>query len=262
MTRVLHELRLFFVALQFFTRLPVPRWVGFEPAWLHASARHFPAVGLLVGAVAAVVLGAAAVATSPVVAVVLSMMATVALTGAFHEDGLADTCDALGGHVSRERALEIMKDSRIGSYGAVGLVLMLGLKAAVLVSLPVALALPALLFAHTVSRAMAVLVIRALPYAGDLAAAKAKPLAQGVSAGGAGGALGWVLVVGGAIVASRPVWWTAVVLSLLFALAGARACARCWQRRLGGFTGDTLGATQQVTEVLVLLGWLVWMRFL
>lgn len=261
MTRLLHEVRLFFVAVQFFTRVPVPRWVGFEPAWLHDSARHFPLVGLCVGAVGAVVLAAATVATSPAVAVVLSMIATVWLTGAFHEDGLADTCDALGGHVSRERSLEIMKDSRIGSYGAVGLVLVLGLKAAVLVSLPVALALPALLFGHTVSRAMAVLVIRALPYAGDLAAAKAKPLAQGVSRGGLLVALGWVLVVAVGIVASRVAWWPAVVLSLLFALAGTRACARCWSRRLGGFTGDTLGATQQVTEVLVLLGWLVWMRF-
>ena len=108
---------------------------------------------------------------------------------------------------------------------------------------------------------MAVLVIRALPYAGDLAAAKAKPLAQGVSRGGLWVALGWVLVVAAAIVAARPAWWPAVVLSLLFALAGTRACARGWSRRLGGFTGDTLGATQQVTEVLVLLGWLVWMRF-
>ncbi len=192
------------MALQFFTRVPVPRWVGFEPAWLHDSARHFPLVGLFVGRGGGRRCSRrAAVATSPVVAVVLSMIATVWLTGAFHEDGLADTCDALGGHVSRERALEIMKDSRIGSYGAVGLVLVLGLKAAVLVSLPVALALPALLLGHTVSRAMAVLVIRALPYAGDLAAAKAKPLAQGVSRGGLLVALGWVLLVAAAHRARR-----------------------------------------------------------
>jgi adenosylcobinamide-GDP ribazoletransferase len=256
-----HELRLFFIALQFFTRVPVPRWVGFEPAWLHDSARHFPAVGLLVGAVAAGVLAGAAWVTSPAVAVVLSMAATVVLTGAFHEDGFADTCDGLGGHVSRERALEIMKDSRIGSYGAVGLVLVLGLKAATLGSLPVALAVPALLLAHTVSRAMAVVLIRALPYAGDVAAAKAKPLAQGVSSGGTAVALGWAAVVAAGLVAWRPVWWPAVLLSVVLAAMGAWACARCWRRRLGGFTGDTLGATQQVTEVLVLLGWLAWLRF-
>ena len=120
---MLHELRLFFIALQFFTRLPVPRWVGYEPEWLHQSARHFPLVGALVGVVGAAVLWAALWLFPMPVAVVLSMVATVLLTGAFHEDGLADTCDALGGAVSRERALEIMKDTRIGSYGAIGLLL-------------------------------------------------------------------------------------------------------------------------------------------
>ena len=255
-----HELRLFFIALQFFTRVRVPRWVGFEPAWLHDSARHFPAVGLCVGAVGALVLASAGWLATPAVAVVLSMAATVVLTGAFHEDGFADTCDGLGGHVSRERALEIMKDSRIGSYGVVGLVLMLGLKAATLVSLPMALAVPALLLAHTVSRAMAVVLIRTLPYAGDLASAKAKPLAQGVSGAGTAVALGWAVLVGGALIAWHPRWWPAVLLSAVLAALGAWACARCWRRRLGGFTGDTLGATQQVTEVLVLLGWLTWMR--
>ena len=253
-----HELRLFFIALQFFTRVPVPRWVGFEPAWLQQSARHFPAVGLCVGAVGALVLAGTAWLVPPAVAVVLSMVATVVLTGAFHEDGFADTCDGLGGHVSRERALDIMKDSRIGSYGVVGLVLLLGLKATVLVSLPVGLAVPALLLAHTLSRAMAVVLIRVLPYAGDLGAAKAKPLAERVSAAGALVALGWAATAGAALTAWRPDWGPAVVLSVALAALGAWACARCWRRRLGGFTGDTLGATQQLTEVLVLLAWMPW----
>ena len=177
---MIHELRLFFVALQFLTRLPSPRWVGFEPEWLNQSARHFPAVGLLVGALAAFVLVLGDVLFTPAVAVGLSMAATLLLTGAFHEDGWADTCDALGGGASigRERALVIMKDSRIGTYGAVGLVLMLGMKAATLTALPLVLAVPALLFAHTTSRAAAVALIRWLPYAGDLEHAKAKPLAM------------------------------------------------------------------------------------
>ena len=129
---VLHELRLMAIALQFFTRVPVPARVGFEPAWLNASARHFPLVGLLVGAVAALALAVGSQALGTAIGVWLSIAATVWLTGAFHEDGLADTCDALGGAVSRERALEIMKDSRIGTYGAVGLLLVLGLKACLL----------------------------------------------------------------------------------------------------------------------------------
>ena len=262
MNRFVHELRLFFVALQFFTRVPVPAWVGFEASWLAASARHFPAVGLCVGAVGALVLAATAPLTSPLVAAVLSTMATVALTGAFHEDGLADTCDGLGGHVSRERALEIMKDSRIGSYGAVGLGLVLALKVALLATLPPLLAVVALVLGHTVSRAAAVVLIGTLPYAGDAAAAKAKPLAQTASRGSVAVAGLWVMATVAALLMVRPGWAPAVALAIALAACGTWACGRCWRRRLGGFTGDTLGATQQVTEVLVLLGVLVSLRLL
>ena len=260
---MIHELRLFLVALQFLTRLPCPRWVGFEPEWLNQSARHFPAVGLLVGAVAALVLVLGEVLFPPAVAVGLSMAATLLLTGAFHEDGWADTCDALGGgaSVGRARALVIMKDSRIGTYGAVGLVLMLGLKAATLSALPLALALPALLFAHTASRAAAVVLIRWLPYAGDIAHAKAKPLAQRISRAGLVVALAWVMLLCVALVWAAQRWdepavLPAVVLGMLVVVGAAAWCARWFRQRLGGYTGDTLGATQQLTELLALLVWL------
>ena len=257
---MIHELRLFFIALQFLTRVPAPRWVGFEPAWLIQSARHFPAVGLCVGAASALVLMLGHALFGPAVAVGLAMAASVLITGAFHEDGFADTCDALGGAVSRERALEIMKDSRIGAYGAIGLVLMLGLKAAALVSLPPAAAVPALLLAHTASRAAAVLLIRLLPYAGDIEHAKAKPMAQRVEVSGVLVAAGWVVLVAVALVWHVPQQATAVLASLSFAVAGTVWCARWLRRRLGGYTGDALGATQQITELLVLLGWLGMMR--
>lgn len=260
---MIHELRLFFVALQFLTKLPAPRWVGFEPDWLNQSARHFPAVGLLVGGVAALVLVLGDVLFPPAVAVGLSMAATLLLTGAFHEDGWADTCDALGGgaSVGRERALLIMKDSRIGTYGAVGLLLMLGLKAATLVALPLALAVPALLFAHTASRAAAVALIRWLPYAGDIEHAKAKPLAQRIAGAGLVVALGWLLLLCTALVWAAQRWdepavLPAVVFGLLVVAAAAAWCARWFRQRLGGYTGDTLGATQQLTELLALLAWL------
>lgn len=255
---ILHELRLFLIALQFLTRLPVPARVGFDPQWLNESARHFPLVGACVGVLAAGVLWAAGGVFPVGVAVGLSMAATVLLTGAFHEDGLADTCDALGGAVSRERALEIMKDSRIGSYGAVGLLLVLGLKAAALAALPLAWAVPALVLGHTASRAAAVSLIRFMPYAGDVDQAKAKPLARRISTAGLLFALGWVALVGGLIVACSPGTWVAVLIALALAVVGALACARWFRRRLGGITGDTLGATQQLTELLMLLGWLAW----
>ena len=253
---MLHELRLFCIAVQFLTRVPVPRRVGFEPDWLNQSARHFPLVGAGVGAVAALVLWAASALFPPAVAVGLSMAATLLLTGGFHEDGLADTCDALGGAVSRERALEIMKDSRIGSYGALGLLIVLGLKAAALTALPLALAIPATLLAHCASRAAAVLLIRWLPYAGDIAHAKAKPLAQRVSRAGAWVAMAWVAALALLLCWRAPAQAPLIATGLVLTCIATLASARWLQRRLGGYTGDALGATQQVSELLVLLGWL------
>jgi len=252
-----HELRLFLIALQFFTRVPVPSWVGYESQWLNDSARHFPAVGLLVGAVAALVWCSAQALFPAAVAAWLSLAATVLLTGAFHEDGFADTCDGLGGGADRERALAIMKDSRIGAYGAMGLVVMLATKAATLAALPLVSGALAMLFVHTGSRTAAVALIRFLPYAGDATQAKAKPLAQRISSAGFVVACGW----SGAVAAMLMGWgagaWTAHVM--LSAAAGALAalwCARWLRRRLGGITGDALGATQQITELLMLLAWL------
>jgi len=175
---VVHEVRLCFVALQFLTRVPVPRRVGFEAHWLNECVRHFPLVGLGIGAFGAASWWLAVQVWPPMVAVLVSMAATVWLTGAFHEDGLSDTCDALGGAVGRDKALLIMKDSRIGAYGVVALILILGLKMTSLESLArhgtwwPALAL---MWGHAASRAVAVTLMRVLPYAGDIEHAKAKP---------------------------------------------------------------------------------------
>jgi adenosylcobinamide-GDP ribazoletransferase len=262
MNTLIRETRLFLLALQFFTRVPVTgrlaAWVGYTPALMHASARHYPLVGAGVGAVAAaVLLGAAAVWPLPV-AVGLSMAATVWMSGGFHEDGLADTCDGLGGTVGRERALLIMKDSRLGTYGALGLIGVLGLKATALhglASVDVAQAALALVWAHALSRVVPVVTLKLLPYAGDAEHAKAKPMAQQVSAGGLAVALGWGVVACGAALSAGVTWAT-----LAAALAGVALmtafCVRWYRQRLGGYTGDTLGAAQQLTELAAYLGWL------
>jgi adenosylcobinamide-GDP ribazoletransferase len=249
-----HEIRLFFIALQFLTRLPVPRWVGWQPQWLHHSARHFAAVGLLVGGFAALVLWAAAHLWPALVAVLLSMAATVWLTGSFHEDGLADTCDGLGGAVSRERALAIMKDSRLGTYGAVGLLLVLALKAAALHGLAtrdLGVTLAALPLSHAWSRAATVLLLRLLPYGGDLEHAKAKPLAQQVDGLGLVVTLVWCgLAAGVASVFIAPQGLLAAAVAVVVV---SLWMARWLQQRLDGYTGDALGATQQFSELAVYL---------
>ncbi len=249
---LLHELRLAMLALQFLTRVPVPAWVGYRDEWLHQSARHFTLVGMAVGAVAVLALLSASTLWPWPVAVLLSMVATLVLTGAFHEDGLADTFDALGGAVSCDKALLIMKDSRLGTYGTVTLVVVLALKAAALIELD-AQAAAALLLAHSVSRALPVALIRGLPYAGDAEAAKAKPLATQVSLGSVAVAMLWALLAAGAVIGTRQLDASAVFVSLIAAAGVALAMARWLRRRLGGFTGDTLGATQQLGEVAIYL---------
>src|SRR5690606_8920596 len=130
-----YQLELFFAALGFFTRIPVPAWVPWSPERLNHAARYFPLVGWVVGGVGAGAFLAFALVLPASLAVILSMAVTIRLTGAFHEDGWADTCDGLGGGWDKAQVLTIMKDSRIGSYGTVGVVLMLLAKAAALVEL-------------------------------------------------------------------------------------------------------------------------------
>ena len=173
----MNGVRHFLLALQFFTRIPVTgalaQWVGFSPAMLRASAGHFPGVGWIIGAVGMAVFVVALYLlpgeAGALAAALLCIVATVWLTGAFHEDGLADVADGLGGSRERGRALEIMKDSRIGAFGAIALVLALGLKAALLATLAgqdEVGAAAALLAAHVLSRLAPLFVIRSLPYVG------------------------------------------------------------------------------------------------
>lgn len=257
-------LRHFLLALQFFTRVPVTgrlaAWVGYSPDMLRASSAHFPGVGWVVGGAGAGVLAAAlallpANSLAALVAALLATAATAWLTGAFHEDGLADTADGLGGGGTRERALAIMKDSRIGSYGAIALVLALGLKVALLALLAgsgAARAAAALAAAHVLSRLAPLVVMRALPYVADPEHAKAKPIADRAPAGALGVGALWSLP------ALALLGWAFGVVGLVTALlAGAALLAymlRLLRRRLQGFTGDTLGATQQLCELAVYLG--------
>lgn len=255
--RLVHELRLAALALQFLTRLPVPRSVGFEPAWLNACTRHFPLVGGLVGAMGAVVLLAALQLWPPPVAALLAVAATVFLTGALHEDGLADTFDALGGAVSREAALAIMKDSRIGSFGALALLLVTVLRVAALAVLAqhdARAAACALVAAHVAARAVPVALMVALPYAGKLGQAKAGPLGVGLPRHALAGALAWVALMAGGL---HVLGAGGSRLLLAGLAAGLVSLAMGWwlRRRLRGYTGDTLGATEQLAEAAVLLAW-------
>ncbi|QSN61884.1 adenosylcobinamide-GDP ribazoletransferase [Caballeronia sp. M1242] len=253
MNRPLDELRYFFTALGYFTRVPVPRWVGFERDYLNAAARYFPLVGAMVGGVAALVYLAALRVFPAGIAVLLSMAATLALTGAFHEDGLADCADAFGGGYTRDDVLRIMHDSRIGAFGAIALVIALALKWQSLAALSPMRAVGLMIAAHAASRAFAISYLLTLDYV--RAEGKAKPVAQRMSAMSFATAmlfgLPWLLCFG----------WTfacvaIAVLGLLRAVAG-----RYFVRRIGGYTGDCLGCAQQVFEIAIYLVGLAWTSY-
>jgi adenosylcobinamide-GDP ribazoletransferase len=245
----MQQLRLFFIALQFFTRLPIPAWVGFEASWLQHASRYFPLVGCVVAAIAAGVYFAAALVLPAPVAAVLSTAASIYATGAFHEDGFADTCDGLGGGMTRERVLEIMKDSRVGAYGAIGIVCMLAAKFSGLAMLPPRAAVAALFLAHPLSRLAATSLIWKLDYVrGE---GKAKPLAQQMTTGEFAIASATSLTPAALMLGAGWIEPSAAVGALLAALLAAVWLGRKFVRRLGGYTGDCLGAVQQLAEVLV-----------
>ena len=275
-------LRHFLLALQFFTRIPVTGrladWVGFSPAMLRASAAYFPLIGVVIGAwvvlLTAALMHYLPTAYAPLVAACLGTAWSVWLTGAFHEDGLADVADGLGGSYDRERALVIMKDSRVGAFGAIAIVLALMGKVALLAMLGAVSTLWmcfALMAAHVVSRTWPLFVIRWLPHVGDDAGSKSKPLADQISLSSLLLAVAWcvgALVLSVAVAASvstgtdiRQLAW-AQLLPVCHVLAcGGIASAlafvyllRLFARRLQGFTGDCLGTTQQVCEIFFYLG--------
>ncbi len=247
-----HEIRLVAVALQYFTRLPVPDFREFDPAWLSESSRYFPLVGWVVGGLLAGALWLAAQLFPPAVAVLLCIAFSLVLTGAFHEDGLADSFDALGGSVSRERALEIMRDSRLGTYGSAALMLDLALRAALLLSLPLAVACLALIASHPAARAGAAALMASLPYLRD-DISRAKPVAHSLSRGNLQIVILLGLLPAAALAWAFPGQRLALIGGLLAVLVVHVLCLLWFRRRLGGYTGDTLGCCEQLGELGFLL---------
>ena len=257
--RLRYEARLILVAVQFLTRIPVPSFKHYDPQWLHQSSRHFPAVGLLVGLLCAGVFWLGSLLFTPLVAAVLSTAFGIKLTGAFHEDGLADSCDGLGGGLTRERTLTIMKDSRLGTYGVLGLVSALLLKISLLASMPIPIAVIALIIGHTASRLLCISLLSLLPYGGEIEHAKAKPMAQQLTPIQGLYSSGWLIL---AIILVALIFPNTIqqiglgqwLLAMILALIATDYMRRLLRRRLDGYTGDGLGATQQLSEIAIYIG--------
>ncbi|WP_201581174.1 MULTISPECIES: adenosylcobinamide-GDP ribazoletransferase [Psychrobacter] len=254
-----HEWILLLVAVQFLTRLSVPPFKHYDPQWLHQSSRHFPAVGLLVGLLCAGVFWLGNLLFTPLVAAVLSTAFGIKLTGAFHEDGLADSCDGLGGGLTRERTLTIMKDSRLGTYGVLGLVSALLLKISLLASMPIPIAVIALIIGHTASRLLCISLLSLLPYGGEIEHAKAKPMAQQLTPIQGLYSSGWLILAIILVALIFPNTMQQIglaqwLLAFILALIATDYMRRLLRRRLDGYTGDGLGATQQLSEIAIYIG--------
>lgn len=263
------QVRYFLIAVQFFTRIPlserVTRWTGFHPSWITRCVRFFPLVGLLVGGAVALLYALLYSVFYPWPAVFITIAFGVLLTGAFHEDGWADFCDGMGGTNSndtkqREKILEIMRDSRVGTYGALGLILMMIIKAAFLVELSPLQFAATFIIASVVSRGVAVVVMVKLPYAESQAAlaGRTKPIAQDVQAGDWFPALisCAVTLAAGLTLGFIQGFWhlRQTLIAAVFVTVTLVWMLRQLRQRLGGYNGDSLGATQQLSELAIIAG--------
>lgn len=237
-------------AAQFLTRLPTPGPRAWSNDLLARSARYFPLVGLLVGAAAAAVfLLARLVWPTGALPALLAVASGVLVTGGFHEDGLADTADGLGGGQTPAQRLTIMKDSRLGSYGALALGLALAARTLGLAEVAGPWrAAGVLICGHGLARAAAVVAMHLMPYAADPSASKLKPVARDVRRPEALFAL---------VVGLAPLLLLSPMTAALALLAGAAAALwpaiAAW-RLIGGYTGDVLGAVEQAFETAFVLG--------
>jgi adenosylcobinamide-GDP ribazoletransferase len=255
--------RYFLLALGFFTRIPVPSFADFQESELNHSAKYFPLIGIIVGMVGAGIFILSALFLPQNIAVLISMAATIYLTGAFHEDGLADSADGLGGGWQREQILTIMQDSRLGTYGAAALFLMLFAKFQLLSSLNSYFIPFAIIAGHALSRLSAVYVMATLSYTKP--SGKAKPLATQISAldlfvANVFGLLPFIVIVGLLLANNH-----ALEISIKFVVMALIPVLLSWvwwrhkiKKWLGGYTGDTLGAMQQITELAFYLGVVIW----
>lgn len=246
----------FYTALQFYTRIPIPSTVQFTEENLSHSSRYFPLIGIIIGVLSALSFYLFTLAFHPLLALLLSLFVSVLLTGALHEDGLADVCDGFGGGYTKDKILEIMRDSRIGTYGFMGLLLAISIKIAALNEFAL-LDIPFMIICgHAISRFAAISFLYTHDYSSTGKATKSESITKKITNTdlGISAVFGimpllcflnpWIFL------AIIPVYISRVLLGSMFV------------KWIGGFTGDCLGATQQITEVVFYLSAIIILRFL
>ncbi|MCU4166522.1 adenosylcobinamide-GDP ribazoletransferase [Carboxylicivirga caseinilyticus] len=239
------QFNLILTAFGFFTRIPIPFNIAFSQDNLNKCNRYFPLVGYFVGGLSALVYLSASYFLPESLSILLSMAASILLTGAFHEDGFADVCDAFGGGWTKDKILTIMKDSRIGAYGAIGIILLLLTKYTAINDLPSDIIALSLITAHVISRFMAVWTMHSLDYVREDESSKSKPITKSLQSKDLFIALALTipslfLLMDFKVLVIIPI----LIISKLL-------LERYFKKWIGGYTGDCLGTIQQTTELLI-----------
>lgn len=250
------QLHIFFNSLLFFTRISCPNWVDTSPEYAKKSIQYFALVGALVGGIGGLVYYAANIIFPETIAVLLSMVATIYVTGAFHEDGFADVCDGLGGGWNKEKILGIMKDSQIGVFGAVGILLVLGLKFSCLIALPTEQIPIILVGGHSVSRLMAAILVFTHSYVSPSVTSKSEAEANEMSLS----LMLFNIVFGVLPLFLFSTYWIFILLVPCY--LGKCFLGMKFTKWIGGITGDCAGATQQFCEIIFYLGCVVLWQFI
>ena len=259
------ELRIFFTALMFYTRIPCPKNIDHSPDYINKATRYFPLIGWIVGVISCIVFWLSNYLFDVHISVLVSLIAGVLVTGAFHEDGLADVFDGFGGGWTKTKILEIMKDSRIGAYGGIALIFLFGLKlfslnALILKTDETNYFFILLFFVsyHSLSRLTAINIVFTSQYSREDETSKAKPIAKAHS---------YKEIVGAYFFGLLPLaflcfynWKYSIVILPLFLLY--YFSKRYFQKWIDGYTGDCLGAVEQLAECLILLTFLALWRFM
>ncbi len=249
----------------FYTRIPCPKNIDHSPDYINKATRYFPLIGWIVGGISFAVFWSSSLIFDPLIAVLFSLIAGVLTTGAFHEDGLADVFDGFGGGWTKEKILTIMKDSQIGAYGAIALVFLFGLKLFGLESLinksmnekPYFIALLFITY-HALSRLTAITIVFTAAYSREDETSKAKPIAKAHSFVEIFGAFFWGLSP--LILLCVFNWKFALVLvplALLWYFS-----RRYFNKWIDGYTGDCLGAVEQLAECMCILTFTALWKFI
>ncbi|NLR94469.1 adenosylcobinamide-GDP ribazoletransferase [Flammeovirga agarivorans] len=257
------EIRIFFTSLMFYTRIPSPIKFDYDPDYINKATRYFPLIGWIVGLISFGVYWLSSILFDTSIAVVFSLIAGVLTTGAFHEDGLADVMDGFGGGWIKTKILEIMKDSRVGAYGAIALVLLFLIKYTSLLSLfttlenqpPYVIALYFVSY-HALGRLTAINIVFTSVYSREDATSKVKPIAK---------QHGWKEIIGAYFFGITPLfllgqWHFFIVLLPLFVTY--LYSKKYFEKWIDGYSGDCLGAVEQIAECVSLLTFISIWKFM